>query len=108
MPHGEEETQWVFPDRFTGQLETALADAPPLPGEEARYAQTRAVIEASKADASIKEAMTEGAREAEEKLVNPLFQFRNYGLQLPHHWSTISNESSFGTDHFTRVRRRMI
>ena len=30
-------------------------------------------------------------------------QFRNYGQQLPHHWSTISNEAAFGTDYFTRT-----
>ena len=33
----------------------------------------------------------------------PLFQFRNYGQQLPHNWSTISNEAAFGTDYFTRT-----
>lgn len=47
--------------------------------------------------------MIEAAREADERLVTPLFQFRNYGQQLPHHWSTISNESAFGTDYFTRT-----
>ena len=41
--------------------------------------------------------------EADEKLVKPLFEFRNYGQQLPHHWSTISNEAAFGTDYFTRT-----
>ena len=43
--------------------------------------------------------IVEAAREAEEELVNPLFQFRNYGQRLRHHWSTIS----FGTDYFTRT-----
>ena len=33
----------------------------------------------------------------------PLFQFRAWGQQLPHHWSTISNEAAFGTDYFTRT-----
>jgi hypothetical protein len=47
--------------------------------------------------------MLDGAKDADEKLVKPLFQFRNYGQQLPHHWSTISNESAFGTDYFTRT-----
>ena len=47
--------------------------------------------------------MTDGAKEAEKKLVKPLFQFRNYGQQLPHNWSTISNEAAFGTDYFTRT-----
>jgi len=32
-----------------------------------------------------------------------LFQFRNYGQQLPHNWTTISNEAAFGTDYFTRT-----
>lgn len=47
--------------------------------------------------------MVEGARDAEENLVKPLFQFRNYGQQLPDHWTTISNEARFGTDYFTRT-----
>jgi hypothetical protein len=51
----------------------------------------------------MKQAMIEAAKDAEDKLVNPLFQFRNYGRQLPHRWSTISNESAFGTDYFTRT-----
>ena len=47
--------------------------------------------------------MVKAAAEAEEQLVMPLFQFRNYGQQLPHNWSTISNEAAFGTDYFTRT-----
>jgi hypothetical protein len=102
-PPGEEETRWVFPEKFFDELPIVLADAPPLPGEEARYAQVLAVLAAAKGDAKIKQAMIEAAKDAEEKLVNPLFQFRNYGQQLPHNWSTISNESAFGTDYFTRT-----
>ncbi len=102
-PQGEEETQWVFPDRFVDELPAVLADAPPLPGEEARYAQVLAVLAAAKGNPKLKQAMTEGAREADEKLVKPLFQFRNYGQPLPHNWTTISNESAFGTDYFTRT-----
>ena len=102
-PGGEEETQWVLPEKFVDELPLVLADAAPLPGEEARYAQVLAVVAASRNNPAIKQAMTEGAREADEKLVKPLFQFRNYGQQLPHNWSTISNESAFGTDYFTRT-----
>jgi hypothetical protein len=71
---GEEETKWVVPERFFQELPAVLADAPPLPGEE-----------------------------ADEKLVTPLFQFRNYGQQLPFNWSTISNEAAFGVDYYTRT-----
>ena len=84
-------------------LPAVLADAAPLPGEEARYAQVLAVVTAARNNPAIKQAMTEGAKEADEKLVKPLFQFRNYGQQLPHNWSTISNEAAFGTDYFTRT-----
>jgi hypothetical protein len=91
---GDEESKWVFPEKFVDQLPAVLADAPPLPGEEARYAQVLAVLEAAKKNPNLKAAITSAAAEAEEQLVKPLFQFRNYGQQLPHHWSTISNEAA--------------
>jgi hypothetical protein len=100
---GEREIVWVPPEAFVDTLPLVLADAPPLPGEEARYAQVLAVVEAAKNDPKIKAAMTQAAAEADEQLIKPLFQFRNWGQQLPHHWSTISNGAAFGTDYFTRT-----
>jgi hypothetical protein len=100
---GEHEVIWVPPETFVDTLPAVLADAPPLPGEEARYAQVLAVLDAAKNDQQLKAAMTEAAVEANELLVNPVFQFRNYGQQLPYNWSTISNEAAFGTDYFTRT-----
>jgi len=102
-PEGAEEVKWVVPEKFFDELPLVLADAPPLPGEEARYAQVLAVLEAAKKDPKIKTVMTAAAVEADEQLVTPLFQFRNYGQQLPHNWSTISNEAALGTDYFTRT-----
>lgn len=99
----EAETPWVLPNKFFDMLPQALADTPPLPGEEARYAQLRAVIEAVRMDPALRKAVDEEAAKAEAELVNPLFEFRNYGLQLPHHWSTTSNNAAFGTDYFTRT-----
>ena len=100
---GAEETKWVVPEKFVDQLPAVLADAPPMPGEEARYAQVLAVLAAAKNDPALKRAMTEAAAEADKELVAPLFEFRNYGEQLPAHWSTISNEAAFGSDYFTRT-----
>ena len=57
----------------------------------------------AKENPKLKQAMIEGAKEADERLVKPLFQFHNYGQQLPYNWSTISNESAFGTDYYTRT-----
>jgi hypothetical protein len=76
---------------------------PRCPGEEARYAQVQAVLAQSKGNPTLRAAMIRAATEADEQLVQPLFQFRNYGEQLPNNWSTISNEAAFGTDYFTRT-----
>ena len=100
---GDAEMSWVIPEKFFDELPIILADAPPLPGEEARYAQVKAVIEAAKKDPAIKKAMIEAATEAEKEIIKPLFEFRNFGKQLPHNWSTITNGAAFGTDYFTRT-----
>jgi hypothetical protein len=36
-------------------------------------------------------AFTDGAKEADAELAEPLFHFRNFGQKLPFNWSTISN-----------------
>lgn len=97
------ETKWVFPETFFEQLPQVMKDAPPLPGEEARYAQLTAVLAAGEQDATITTAMVEEAKKAEIELVEPLLQFRNWGVQLDNHWSTTNNNAAFGTDYFTRT-----
>jgi len=100
---GSGETKWVFPDKFFDELPTVLKDAPPLPGEESRYAQVLAVIEAAKKDPALKKAMIEEAVKADKELIDPLLQFRNWGIPLAHNWSTANNCAAFGTDYFTRT-----
>jgi len=100
---GAAETRWVFPEKFVDQLPAVLKDAPPLPGEEARYAELLAVVAAAEKDPALKRAMTDEAAKAETDLVVPLFQFRNWGLPLSHNWTTQNNGAEFGTDYFTRT-----
>ncbi|MNK04297.1 hypothetical protein D3C87_221580 [compost metagenome] len=100
---GSAETRWVFPEKFVDELPLILKDAKALPGEEARYAQVLSVIDAAQKDPALKAAMIDEARKADEDLVAPLLQFRNYGLPLAHNWTTQSNGASFGTDYFTRT-----
>ena len=102
-PTGGGETKWVLPETFFDVLPAVLADGPPLPGEEARYAQVIAVLDALERNPSLRAPMIAAAAEVEQQVIVPLFEFRNYGQQLPDHWSTISNESAFGTDYFTRT-----
>jgi hypothetical protein len=97
------ETTWVFPETIFQQLPLVMKDAPPLPGEEAGYAQIDAVLAAGSRDPKLMAAMIDEAKKAEAELVDPLLQFRNWGVQLDGHWSSTSNNAAFGTDYFTRT-----
>ena len=62
---GGAETKWVFPETFLDQLPLVLADAPPRPGEEARYAQMLAAVAAAKEDPAYRpDAVLDVARRA--------------------------------------------
>jgi hypothetical protein len=100
---GDEEIKWVKPEAFFDVLPAVLNDAPPLAGEEARYAQIRSVLDAAAKDPKLKDALTQIAVETEKALITPLFQFRSYGLPLPYQWTTQRNGARFGTDYFTRT-----
>lgn len=100
---GEEETKWVVPEKFFDELPRVLSELPPLRGEEAIYANLRAVLDASAKDPKLKEALKQAAVDADEELVAPLFQFSNYGVPLPNNWTTINNGAAFGVDYFTRT-----
>lgn len=97
------ETKWVMPESFFDDLPLLLKDAKPLPGEEARYSQMYALAEIAKADPQLKEAMIDEAKNTDRDLIDPLLQFRNYGLQQPHYWSTVTNGAAFGIDYFSRT-----
>ncbi|WP_246160518.1 DUF1254 domain-containing protein [Aureimonas fodinaquatilis] len=100
---GKGETRWVFPETFFKQLPDVMRDASPLPGEEARYAQIQAVMDAAERDPDLMAAMVDEAGKTDAELVAPLLQFRNWGTQLAHHWSSTDNNAAFGTDYFTRT-----
>jgi hypothetical protein len=100
---GESETKWVLPEKFVEQLPLVMNDAPPLPGEEARYGRIRAVLAAAQKEPALKQAMTDEATKTDKDVVGPLFEFRNYGIPLPHNWSTQNNGAMFGTDYLMRT-----
>jgi hypothetical protein len=100
---GSAETKWVDPKTFFDQLPAVLKDAPPLSGEEARYAEILSVLAAAERDPALKRAMIDEAEKTEKDVVAPLLQFRNYGIPLAHNWTTQDNGARFGTDYFTRT-----
>jgi hypothetical protein len=100
---GEGETKWVDPKTFFDELADVLKEVPPLPGEEAIYQNIQSVLEAAKSDPKLHAALVASADDAEENLITPLFQFHNWGIPLPHNWTTQNNGAKFGTGYFTRV-----
>ena len=62
-----------------------------------------ALLAAALEDAALMAAMNDEIVKADRDLVAPLFQFRNYGIRLPHHWSTQDNGARFGNDYFMRT-----
>lgn len=102
-PQGDAEVKWVEAEKTVDVLPAILDEVPPLPGEEAMYAQFRAVLDAVKKDEKLKEAFTKATVDAEKEIVTPLFQFRHYGLPLPGNWTTQVNGARFGTDYYTRL-----
>jgi hypothetical protein len=104
---GDEEWKWVDSATFFDVLPQALDAARPLPGEEALYALVRSVLDAAAADRSLRKVLKDAAAEADEALVKHLHQFRNFGIPLPHNWTTVINSAEFGTDYLTHRCRQI-
>ena len=100
---GQGETKWVVPEKFVDQLPKVIDDLSPLPGEEAMYANIRAVWAAAEKDPNLKQALQQAAIAAEKELVSPVFEFRNFGIPVAGNWTTQVNGAKFGTDYFTRT-----
>lgn len=93
----------MVPDKFFDELPAILADAPPLPGEEALYENLRELLAIAKADPSKKALMIDEAKKADQDMIAPLIRLSSFGIKLPHNWGTIDNGAGFGTDYYTRT-----
>jgi hypothetical protein len=93
----------VEPESFFDLLGEILSDVPPLAGEERSYAEYRELLSLASSNAAVKKLLVETAVATENEVVAPLFEFRNFGRRLPHHWTTIANGAAFGKDYLTRL-----
>ena len=93
----------MFPEKFFDELPAILADAPPLPGEEARYAQMLRVLEAIKNNPALKAAMIKaaaGGGRPDRQAAVPVSQLRPAASAPLEH---DLERGAFGTDYFTRT-----
>ena len=97
------ETKWVIPEKFFDQFGEVLETVPPLPGEEAMYAQFRSMMEVAKRDPDIKKALDGVAVETERDAINPFFEWRRNGLPAGNGWNRSTNNAQTGFDYFDRT-----
>nr|WP_231870536.1 DUF1254 domain-containing protein [Planctomyces sp. SH-PL14] len=100
---GGRATKWVIPEKFFDQFPEVLETVPPLPGEEAMYAQFRALLAAAAKDPEIKTLLTEVAVETEKEVITPFFQSKYNGRPAGNGWNRSPNNAKWGYDYFNRT-----
>ncbi|MER6462712.1 DUF1214 domain-containing protein [Streptomyces sp. NPDC001228] len=100
---GERETRWVDPAAFFDILPAVLGEVPPRAGEEALYRVLHSLVDEAAREPRIAAALRDAAVDADATLLAELFEFRNIGVPLDHHWSTPRNGAEFGTDYLNRA-----
>jgi len=93
----------VSPDTFFSNFSRVLEDVPPRLGEEEMYARFEQLASEMRLDPDFAHDVVKAARGFDQDLIQPLFEFRNVGLQLRGNWTTISNGGEFGSDYLTRA-----
>lgn len=99
----EGETKWVVPEKFFDEFPAVLAAVPPLPGEEALYAQYRQLMNAAKADPELKKVLVETAIETDKEVIQQFFRWKHNGRPAGNHWNRSTNNAQWGVDYFNRT-----
>ena len=76
---------------------------PPLPGEEALYAQFRWLLDAAARDPAVKQAIVEAAVATEREIIDPFLQWRYNGRHAGNGWNRSTNNAQWGVDYFDRT-----
>lgn len=97
------ETKWVIPEKFFDQFPKVLEMVPPLPGEEALYAQFRQLMDAADKDPAIKKLLVQTAVESEKDIIKPFFEWKHNGRPAGNGWNRSTNNAQFGIDYFNRT-----
>ncbi|CAG4925151.1 DUF1254 domain-containing protein [Paraburkholderia gardini] len=98
-----EETKWVVPEKFFDVFTHVLDSVPPLPGEEALYAQFRSLMEVASRDLDIQKLLVSTATDTERDVIQPFFQWRYNGRPAGNGWNRSTNNAQTGLDYFDRT-----
>lgn len=100
---GGGETRWVISETFFDQFGQVLDTVPPLPGEEALYAQFRSLMEVAGRDEDIRKHLVSVAVSTERDAIGPFFEWRRNGLPAGNGWNRSTNNAQTGFDYFDRT-----
>lgn len=100
---GAGETKWVVPEEFFDEFGAILDQVAPLPGEEALYAQFRAVLASADQSPDIKKVLVDTAVGTEHEVIGPFFQWAHNGRPAGNGWNRSTNNAQFGIDYFDRT-----
>jgi hypothetical protein len=100
---GGGETKWVVPEKFFDQLGGVLDSVPPLPGEEALYAQFRVLLDSAKHIGDIQKVLVDTAVASERDVIAPFFDWVHNGRPAGNGWNRSANNAQFGVDYFNRT-----
>lgn len=104
-PASDGETKWVIPEKFfdKDQFGAVLEIVPPLPGEEAMYAQFRALMDAADKDPAIKQQLVKIGVETEQNVIKPFFLWKHNGKPAGNQWNRSVSNAQTGLDYFNRT-----
>ena len=97
------ETQWVVPEEYFDELGGILDDVPPLPGEEAMYAQFRQLLAVAEKEPQIKKAIVEAAVETDKNVISQFLRWKHNGTPAGNGWNRSTNNAAWGVDYFDRT-----
>jgi hypothetical protein len=100
---GEAETRWVVPEKFFDQFPEVLDMVPPLPGEEALYAQFRWLMDVAAKDPALKQAIVDEAVKAEKEVIGPFLEWKHNGRPAGNGWNRSTNNAQWGVDYYDRT-----
>jgi hypothetical protein len=100
---GGAETKWVKAESFFEELPLILKEVPPQQGEEALYAQFRALLAAAAKSPEVAATMKQTAMDMDNGLFKEIHAYRYAGVPVDNGWVSPMNGAEFGTDYFSRA-----
>ncbi|WP_431279503.1 DUF1254 domain-containing protein [Leifsonia poae] len=97
------ETKWVVPDTFFDQLATVLESVPPLPGEDALYAQFRALLAHASRDPETLRLMIDAAKRVDNSLIAEFIRWEYNGAPAGNGWNRSVHNAEWGLDYHNRT-----